>query len=424
MAGGRFEDFLGLFSREADESDRHGLVVAMLTESEPVRQLMAANQLEPVVRWVGAEPQLEVRRELLNRLMYPGAAEQVLAKARLHAEVVAWIKAEPDPSHRSSAVQTTLYNPQVWQAILSGGRPELLDELVALESDPEARREVWRYMLAAPSGLVAYHVERGEHPQALQLLEKNADHDLGRLHLATYLLATGQIEPRMAEVRRRLEQAPQASDARLLVYLARARGDLPAARRAAEQADDPGLLQAVLVEQHAWAEAAALQAAGPCPLPIPTREQSIPKAGRRRRAVESAGRLSAAGRCRAGFRADRGAIERVGRREPPRSGGSVAVRRGADSERTLGRRARPGSRRPSAAGLRSALRPSPIPRGAGTGRLEVRHRSEPRVARSVANHQGGLSGAARASVHVGFAQSRPCCIGWVIARPQSRSWRC
>ncbi len=273
---------MGLFSREADESDRHGLVVAMLTESEPVRQLMAANQLEPVVRWVGAEPQLEVRRELLNRLMYPGAAEQVLAKARLRAEVVAWIKAEPDPSHRSSAVQTTLYNPQVWHASLSGGRPELLDELVALESDPEARRMVWRYMLATPSGLVAYHVERGEHPQALQLLEKNADHDLGRLHLATYLLATGQIEPRMAEVRRRLEQAPQASEARLLVYLARARGDLPAARRAAEQADDPGLLQAVLVEQHAWAEAAALQAAGPCPLPIPTREQSILKAGRRR----------------------------------------------------------------------------------------------------------------------------------------------
>ena len=91
-----------------------------------------------------------------------------------------------------------------------------------------ARHESQR-IFYAPSGLAPYHLHRGEQPQALRLLEDHATDDLGRLRLATYLLLTGQLDQRIAEVRTQPSESPRPrtsgnrTTCRLLTYLLRPR---------------------------------------------------------------------------------------------------------------------------------------------------------------------------------------------------------
>ncbi|HYN38466.1 MAG TPA: hypothetical protein VES39_04350, partial [Rhodospirillales bacterium] len=272
-AAGLGERLLDLIRREPEANMRAALLGAFAAHPATLRQMAAAGQIDKLMKVVDEEASPEPRRRLLQRLLYEPAVTRVVGEAKLGDELVAWLKAEPDPQNRLSYVRNALQNSRLWQAILAGGQAEVLGELAALEPDETLRQAGLQRMAYSPSGLVAFHVQRGEHDRVLPLLEQHAENDLGRLRLATYLLVTGQIEPRLAEVRQRLEQTPLAADARLLVYLARASGDLSTARRAAEQAGDAGLLKAVLVEQGAWAEVAAKQAAEPCPLPIPVVEQ-------------------------------------------------------------------------------------------------------------------------------------------------------
>jgi tetratricopeptide (TPR) repeat protein len=126
-----------------------------------------------------------------------------------------------------------------------------------------------RDLVYAPSGLVAYHLKRGEDEQAEQLLVEQAGDDLGRLRLAAYWWTSGRIDEQIDAVRRRWEQTKDPGDARLLVYLHRADGDLDAAYRIAQGLGDPGLEKALLVEMRRWADAAAMQQSHSCPLPIP-----------------------------------------------------------------------------------------------------------------------------------------------------------
>lgn len=167
----------------------------------------------------------------------------------------------------------------------------MLHDIAKWETNQGQRRTNWCRILYEPSGLVPYHLRRGEHREAKRLLNENANDDVGRLRLATYLMATGQIDQQIAEVRERMGQAPSPDDARLLTYLLRADGDLDGACEAARTAEDPGLLKAVSVEARRWSEAAELQAAGPCPLPIPTRYRLAQ--GDEQRRAEQLGLLAA-----------------------------------------------------------------------------------------------------------------------------------
>jgi tetratricopeptide (TPR) repeat protein len=132
-------------------------------------------------------------------------------------------------------------------------------------------------LIHAPSGLVAYHLKRGEDEQAEQLLVEQAGDDLGRLRLAAYWWTSGRLDEQIDAVQRRWEQAKAPDDARLLVYLHRADGDLDAAYRIAQGLGDRGLEKALLVEMRRWADAAAMQQSHLCPLPIPwTAAGSVP----------------------------------------------------------------------------------------------------------------------------------------------------
>jgi len=88
--------------------------------------------------------------------------------------------------------------------------------------------------------------------EAGQLLELGAVDDAGMRNLAAYLLLRDQLDAKIASLQERLAGQPDPSDARLLAMLLRAKGDLPAAQRAAEKTDDADLVLGLLFEQANW----------------------------------------------------------------------------------------------------------------------------------------------------------------------------
>nr|MBC8868180.1 hypothetical protein [Planctomycetota bacterium] len=240
---------------------------------------------------ISRQDDTNLRRQFVQRLLYYDTGKRLLAEAKLGDELVAMLKAESDEKQRETAARAVLGTTSLWGALVNSGQANVLREIAKWETDEKQRRTNWCRILYAPSGLLPYHMRRGEHEEAKRLLKKNANDDLGRLRLATYLMATGQIDQQIAEVRERMRQAPNADDARLLTYLLRASGDLNGACEAARAAEDRGLLKAALVEARRWSEAAELQAAGSCPLPIPTRYRLAE--GDEQRRAEQLGLLAA-----------------------------------------------------------------------------------------------------------------------------------
>jgi tetratricopeptide (TPR) repeat protein len=273
LAAGRGERLLDLLPGSVREPGNASLLQAFLSNPAALRQLNAAGQFDNLLKRVQEAPDPEPRRRLVDGLLAADAGRRLLAEPRIAAGLVTLLKAEPLETTRGTHVRTALTSRCVWQSLVYSGQADRLREIAALLPDQAYATAQLRRMLCSPSGLVAYHLSRGEEPQARQLLEQAADDDWGRVRLAAHLAAGGAIDQRLAELQRRLEQKPEAADARLLTYLARAKGDWATTRRAAELTKDEGLLKAVLVEQRAWAEAGRRQAAGPCPLPIPAVER-------------------------------------------------------------------------------------------------------------------------------------------------------
>ena len=271
LAAGRFDKLLELINRQENTSSRHSLLVSFLLSPATIKCLAKNDQVGRLGEEIIRHDDTYLRGQFVQRLLYNDTGRRLLAEAKLGDELIAILRAEHDEKPRASAARSILGNTSLWGALVNSGQANVLREIVKWETDERLRRTYWCRILSAPIGLLPYHFERGEHEEAKRLLTENANDDLGRLGLATYLMATGQIDQQVAEIRERMEPAPNTDDARLLTYLLRAGGDLDGACEAARKTEDSGLLKAVLVEARQWSEAAELQAAGPCPLPIRTR---------------------------------------------------------------------------------------------------------------------------------------------------------
>lgn len=268
---------IGLLLRLAEEQTnvqvRRTFLMRLVNSPPAIAALAQDGRFDQLVQLVKSASQggdLNLQRQLIQRLLYDDACRKVLGEAKLGGKFVDLLRADADGGFRQMTARQALSNTRLLQTLVDSGQAESLFEIAKLDTDEYQRRLNVQRLLCAPSGLVPYHVRRGELDEAQRRLEENLGDDLGRLRLAAFLLATGRIETRIGEVRERLKQSPSADDARLLTYLARAHGDAAAARQAAEMAQDPALLKAVLAEQRQWADAARLQAAHPCPPPIPT----------------------------------------------------------------------------------------------------------------------------------------------------------
>ena len=306
---GRFEDLVALIRKEPRPERRSELLAMLMAQSAVIERLvakkdaglllrLAEEQTNPQIRRTflmrladsppaiaalagdgkfdqlvklarqGGDPNLQ--RQLIQRLLYDDTCRRALGEAQLGGKLAELLRTDADGDFRRIVARDVLSNTRLLQTLIDSGQTGALFEIAELDPDEHERRLNLQRLLCAPSGLVPYHVRRGELDEGQRRLEQNLGDDFGRLRLATFLLATGRIDARIDEVRARLKQAPCADDARLLTYLARANGDAATARQAAETAQDPALLKAVLVEQRQWAEAARLQAAHPCPPPTPT----------------------------------------------------------------------------------------------------------------------------------------------------------
>jgi len=293
LAGAGFDRLLRLVEQQKSASPYSSPLTSFLFNLATYEHLAANNQAERLGEAILRVDNPKQRQQFIQRLIQYSSGRELLGRAKLGDVLVAMLKAETEDKYRRSAAHKILRYESYWSVLINSGQADAVFEIAKWEPDEEQRRSSIRRITYDPSGLLSYHLRRGELEEAERLLEENAGDDLGRLRLATCLLATGRIDERIAEVRKSLEQpsseaasgppatadeeaqasgaSPRTNDARLLTYLLRANGDLEGACDAARLAEDPGLLRAVLVDARRWSEAAQLVATSPCPLPIPTR---------------------------------------------------------------------------------------------------------------------------------------------------------
>jgi tetratricopeptide (TPR) repeat protein len=311
VSEGHFDHILKLIGQLPNDPTRHNLLASLLFQPATLDLLTESSELGRVQEILEQFADPNFNRVVLHRLLHSSIGHRLLAEAALGDSLLALIRAESETAYQESYARRVLAGHQVWQALIDAGQAHVIHELANLVPDEQFRRSAWSEVLYAPSGLIVYHLRRGETELAEQLLQRHADSDLGRLRLATYLLVNGRAGARIDQLQRALAssgsdaRAPDGADPsiagsaedtsltdrRLLVYLLRATGDLQAAREVAEQVGDPALIRAVSIEAGDWARAAALIRSGPQLLPIPANFQAPENANHQR--AEQLGLLAA-----------------------------------------------------------------------------------------------------------------------------------
>ncbi len=268
IASGNFEKLLDLIIREDGPANLQSLLANVLSNTATLLYLAERDRIDLVRDLLDKRADDNLRRQFAQRLLSYTEGQRALRNKDLAQLLVDVIRRETEDSYRQSYAGSILGNSRVRQHLLEHGFVEFIHEVAGWLPSETQRRQQMRGLMYAPSGLVAYHLLRGENDQAERLLLEYADDDLGRLRLATYWLLSGRIDEQINAVRQRLEQTPSPDDTRLLIYLYRAHGDLESAYRLARETQDAGLQKALLVEMRRWSEAAALQQSDLCPLPI------------------------------------------------------------------------------------------------------------------------------------------------------------
>ncbi|MBV9124379.1 MAG: hypothetical protein JO112_13550, partial [Planctomycetes bacterium] len=153
------------------------------------------------------------------------------------------------------------------------GRPgyPVLVKLAAAEDNPDVRKTLLDQIATQSSQAAQNLIADGQTDGAEELLEIGlaGGQETAVRNYAALLLLRGTLEDKIRQYRNQPAKAGDKQAAEILVYLYRARGDLADARRAAEQAGKPGLLEAILVEQGDWKALAKELAKKPDQAPPP-----------------------------------------------------------------------------------------------------------------------------------------------------------
>lgn len=123
------------------------------------------------------------------------------------------------------------------------------------ERDPRMRQLMLSAMGEGPRRRqsAALLLAWGQRADAAAILrEGSATGAAGARDWAAMCLALGDLDREIAVARAQAKASSDDGPATLLAYLARAKGDLPLAALAADEADDPQLLDAVLIEGRDW----------------------------------------------------------------------------------------------------------------------------------------------------------------------------
>jgi hypothetical protein len=191
-------------------------------------------------------------RDILDRFkwgVYPDTPAKV-------AELVAQYQAA-DVGGKGTAVRELL------QAGPHGYRS--LAKIARAEEDPGARRQLFAQLANEMARAVPLLLAGGDRTTLEMLLDITLENDVRQAagHYTAYWLLRGRLDDRIAHARALAAKSPDdKKPAELLAYLYRAKGDTAAARSAAEKADRPDLVEALLYEAGDWKELARLAAAG------------------------------------------------------------------------------------------------------------------------------------------------------------------
>ncbi len=134
-----------------------------------------------------------------------------------------------------------------------------LTKIVRAEEDENVRAGLFDLIqkelsLKAPALIAAENYDSLE--PLIELLVA-ADVERGAGYYAAYWQLRGKIDERIAHLKKTTGKGPDAKrNEEIIAYLCRAKGDLTGARAAAEQADKPALIEALLVEAGDWKELA------------------------------------------------------------------------------------------------------------------------------------------------------------------------
>jgi tetratricopeptide (TPR) repeat protein len=198
-------------------------------------------------------------REILDKFrtgIYPDTPPAVVTLVRQYQAT--------DPNQRQGLIQ----------AFCKQGRAGLtaVRKLINLEQNAELRK-TQATALATSSGQAAgVMLAEGDAAGAEEVLEATLSPEQPETlrSYAAYYLLRGTLDDKARQLRARVATAGDKRAAAILAYLYRAKGDLEAARWAAERAADSSLLEGILTEQGDWKAVLPLLAAkkGP-PLPEP-----------------------------------------------------------------------------------------------------------------------------------------------------------
>lgn len=213
--------------------------------------LQAAGQVaEPALQEAAKSPDIEVARrakEILREFhwgIYPNTPKEILQAIRDYR------------GGNEAAKQTTI----AALSKLGAVGYETLVKMASAEESYEGRTDLLQFLGRDVARTVPLLLLDGREDAAEQFLEALAVIDLenqketATRHYAAWLLQRGRLDAKIALFPARAAKAKATDMARALCYLHRAKGDLPAARQAAEKADDPALAQLVLQEEGNWQE--------------------------------------------------------------------------------------------------------------------------------------------------------------------------
>ncbi len=205
----------------------------------------AGDSVEPALREALQSPDPEVvarARWILDRLqfgLHPETPPQLV-------HLVQQFRSGTEPIRRS-----------VLKRLVESERIDLAVRLIHSMADPKARERLMGQMINELTKSARQRILAGNFDAARQLLEMAARTDSGCRDFAAYLLLQGKLEEETSRRAEALAQHTDEAEARLLGYLLRAQGDLPAALRVFDQqAVSPDLARGVLVELGDWNELA------------------------------------------------------------------------------------------------------------------------------------------------------------------------
>ena len=156
------------------------------------------------------------------------------------------------------------------------GEWKIILQLLRVEKDPTFQRIAGDLYRNELDRMLPQLIAKQDFAQVEQILTQNANQDATMQRLAAYWVIRGKADDQAIRLRESLEKRDDEAVRQQLVWLLRAKGDLPAAVAAAEKLDHVELSLSLAIENRDWKRAAKLEWDSRDPFPAKEKDFSQP----------------------------------------------------------------------------------------------------------------------------------------------------